>query len=110
MSNRIQRYKQAKQNRIEGKYNGAPLFYSFPRLGEIIPVISKGKQLMILGGSGSGKSQTWLGMVLLPVYNLIKNYNYKAKFHIFLLEDPIELFEDRLFCRMLYIKSIKRLK
>lgn len=45
----------------------------------------------------------------MPIYNLIKNVNYKAKFHIFLLEDPRELFEDRLFCRVLYLKSGKKL-
>ena len=108
MSNRIDRYKKAKQDRIEGKYNGAPLFYSFPRLGELVPVIPKGKQMMFLGGSGVGKSQSWVGMVLLPVYQLIKTKGYKARFHIFLLEDPIELLEDRLFCRVLYIQSSKK--
>ena len=108
MNNRIKRYQLAKQLRKEGKYNGAPLFYSFPRLGKLIPVIPKGKQIMLLGGSGIGKSQLWIGLILLPVYNLIKNYKYKAKFHIFLLEDPIELFEDRLFCRILHIVSKKK--
>lgn len=54
MSKRINRYKQAKQDRLDGKYSGAPLFYSFPRLGTYVPVIPKGKQLMLLGGSGVG--------------------------------------------------------
>jgi len=110
MSKRIERYKKAKQDRLEGKYNGAPLFYHFPRLGSYIPTIPKGRQLMFLGGSGVGKSQSWIGMVLLPVYDLIKNYNYKAKFHIFLLEDEKELFEDRLFCRILYAISGKKVE
>jgi len=110
MSNRLDRYKQAKQDRLAGKYNGAPLFYTFPRLGEYVPVIPRGKQLMILGGSGTGKSQSWIGLVLMPIYNLIKNKNYKAHFHIFLLEDPLELFEDRLFCRVLYLKSSKKIQ
>lgn len=108
MSRRIERYQQAKQERLLGRYNGAPLYYSFPRLGKLIPVIPKGKQIMLLGGSGTGKSQSWIGLCLLPVYNLIKTKNYKAKFHIFLLEDPIELFEDRLFCRVLYVRSNKK--
>lgn len=108
MSNRIQRYKQAKQDRLDGKYNGAPFYHSFPRLGKMVPVIPKGKQLMLLGGSGVGKTQSWIGLILLPVYILIKNFNYKAKFHIFLLEDPIELFEDRLFSRILYTVSDKK--
>jgi len=110
MSERLQRYKQAKQDRLTGKYNGAPLFYTFPRLGEYVPVVPRGKQLMILGGSGTGKSQSWIGLMLMPVYNLIKNKNYKAHFHIFLLEDPLELFEDRLFCRVLYLKSGKKIQ
>lgn len=108
MSERVERYKQAKQDRIDGKFNGAPLFFSFPRLGELLPVIPKGKEIMLLGGSGVGKSQSWIGLILMPIYNLIKNKNYKAKFHIFLLEDPKELFEDRLFCRVLYLKSGKK--
>lgn len=45
----------------------------------------------------------------MPVYKLIKKYNYKAKFHIFLLEDPVELFEDRIFCRVLFIKSGRKI-
>lgn len=110
MSERLLRYKKAKQDRLEGKYNGAPLFFTFPRLAEYIPVIPRGKQLMILGGSGTGKSQSWVGLVLMPIYNLIKNKNYKAHFHIFLLEDPLELLEDRLFCRVLYLKSGKKIQ
>lgn len=108
MSNRIERYKEAKENRLAGKYNGAPLFYSFPRLGEVVPIIPRGRQIMTLGGSGTGKSQSWIGLCLLPVYNLIKNHGYKAKFHIFLLEDSKELLEDRLFSRVLYMKSGKQ--
>jgi len=110
MSERLERYRKAKQDRLEGKFNGAPLFYSFPRLGEDVPVVPRGKQLMILGGSGTGKSQSWIGLVLMPIYNLIKNKGYKAKFHVFLLEDPLELFEDRLFCRVLYLKSGKKIQ
>ena len=108
-SERLERYRKAKQDRIDGKFNGAPLFFSFPRLGELVPVIPKGRQLMFLGGSGSGKSQLWIGLILMPIYNLIKNKGYKAKFHIFLLEDTKELLEDRLFCRVLYLRSGKKL-
>jgi hypothetical protein len=46
----------------------------------------------------------------MPIYNLIKNNGYKDKFHIFLLEDPIELLEDRLFCRVIYMLSGKKIK
>jgi hypothetical protein len=53
-SERLERYRRAKQDRIDGKFNGAPLFFSFPRLGELLPVIPKGKQIMLLGGSGVG--------------------------------------------------------
>ena len=110
MSERIDRYKRAKKERLEGKFNGAPLYYSFPRLGEVVPVLPKGKQIMFLGGSGVGKSNMWVGTILMPIYNLIKNYGYKAKFHIFLLEDPKELLEDRLFCRVLYMMSKKKIE
>ena len=54
MSERLARYKQAKENRLAGKYNGAPLFDSFPRLGEIVPVIPRGMQIMTLAGNGVG--------------------------------------------------------
>lgn len=99
---RLERYKQFRQNRLDGKFNGAPFFHSFPRLGKIVPSIPRGMQLMILAGNGVGKSMGGIALIIMTVYNLIKNHNYKAKFHIFLLEDPIELFEDRIFCRILY--------
>lgn len=104
MSDRIKRYKKAKENRLAGKYNGAPLFHSFPRLGSIVPAIPRGMQIMTLAGNGVGKSQSVIGLTIIPVYKLIKLHNYKAKFYIFLLEDPIELFEDRLFCAVMFHK------
>lgn len=57
---------------------------------------------MTLGGTGSGKSQSWLGLGLMPIYDLIKTKNYKAHFYIFLLEDSVTMFEDRLFSACLY--------
>lgn len=104
MSDRLARYTKAREDRLQGKYNGAPLYFDFPRLGSIVPVIEKGRQIMILGGSGSGKSQSWVSLILLPIYSLIKTKGYKAKFFIYLLEDTKELLEDRLFCRILYTK------
>lgn len=104
MSSRIQRYKQAKADRLAGKYNGAPFYHSFPRLGNIVPAIPKAMQIMTLAGSGVGKSQSVIGLGVMTVYSLIKSHNYKAKMYIFLLEDPKELFEDRLFCRIMFSK------
>lgn len=101
MSSPVVRYRAAKQRRLDGKYNGAPLFYSFPRFGELVPAIPRGCQVMLLAGSGTGKSQSIIGLLIMPVYKLIKEYNYKAEFLIFLLEDPRERFEDRLFSRVL---------
>lgn len=102
--NRLERYKKAKQDRIDGKFNGAPLYHSFPRLGSVVPAIPRGMQLMLLAGNGVGKSQGVIGLFIIPIYRLIKKFNYKAKLHIFLLEDPVELFEDRLFCAVMYLK------
>lgn len=104
MSERLERYRKAKQNRLDGKFNGAPLYHSFPRLGSIVPAIPRGMQLMLLAGNGVGKSQGVIGLFIIPIYRLIKKFNYKAKLYIFLLEDPIELFEDRLFCAVMYLK------
>lgn len=100
----INRYKELKQQRLNGKFNGAPLFYSFPLLGSLIPVISKGNQIMTIAGSGVGKSQSWIGLYLLPFYKLAKQVNYKIKFIIFLLEDPKTLLIDRLFCHVFKTK------
>jgi len=104
VSERLERYKKAKQDRLDGKFNGAPLYHSFPRLGEVVPAIPRGMQLMLLAGNGVGKSQGVIGLFVISVYRLIKKYNYKAKLYIFLLEDPATLFEDRLFCAVMYLK------
>lgn len=104
MSGRLERYKLAKDNRLAGKFNGAPIFHKFPRLGKIVPTIPKGKQIMTLAGNGIGKSQSVIGITIMTIYNIIKTKGYKAHFYIALLEDPIELFEDRLFCHVLYDK------
>ena len=104
MSKRLERYREAKQNRLGGKYNGAPFFHSFPRLGQIIPSLMKGTQVLTIAGSGVGKSNSMIGIGIMTIYNLIKNHSYKAKMFIFLLEDQIELLEDRLFCRIMYTR------
>lgn len=96
-----EKYLKAEEDKKNGVYDGAPWYVSFPRMGELLPVISKGEQIMLLAGSGLGKSQSFIGLVLLPVYRLIKLINYKVKFYIFLLEDPESLFRDRLFSRIL---------
>lgn len=104
MSERLARYNKAREDRIAGKYNGAPLYLDFPRLGTVLPAIPRSSQIMLLGGSGIGKSQSWVGLILMPVYSLIKLHGYKAKFFIYLLEDSITMLEDRLFSRILYTK------
>lgn len=101
---RLERYAKAKADRLAGKYNGAPFYHYFPRLGKILPTIPRGKQIMVLGGSGSGKSHMWVGFYLITIYKLIKFKGYKAKMFIALLEDPIEMFEDRIFCAMMFLK------
>lgn len=104
MSKRLDRYKEGKENRLAGKFNGAPLFHAFKRLSTIVPAIPKGMQVMTLAGNGVGKSQSVIGISIMPIYSLIKKHGYKAKFYIFLLEDPITLFEDRLFCHVMNVK------
>ena len=55
MSERLARYAKAREDRLAGKYNGAPLYFDFPRLGKVLPAIPKSSQIMLLGGSGIGK-------------------------------------------------------
>lgn len=100
--NILQRFAEKRKNRENGIYNGAPLFLSFPYLGQSIPSIDKGAQIMTVGGTGSGKSQSWMGLGLIPIYDMIKKVNYKAHFYIVLLEDSYEMFEERLFSACLY--------
>ena len=68
MSNPIERYREAKKRRLEGKFNGAPLFHSFPRLGTLIPAIPRGSQVMLLAGSGTGIG---IYFVILNIYYVI---------------------------------------
>jgi len=96
------KYKKYKQDRLNGIYHGAPLFKAFPRFGKLFPILPRAKQICILGGAGSGKSNFWIGFILFPIYELIKNEGYKAKFHIYLLEDDLEFLEDRLMSGVLY--------
>lgn len=65
MSSPVVRYRAAKQRRLDGKYNGAPLFYSFPRFGELVPAIPRGCQVMLLAGSGTGVG---IYFVILNIY------------------------------------------
>lgn len=101
---RVQFYKQSKENREQGIYNGIPIYKIFPRFGTLIPTFSKGDQMLIVASNGIGKSQFWIGMVLYPTYKLIKKEGIKVKFIIFLLEDTVEMLIDRLFSMVLFDK------
>jgi hypothetical protein len=94
---RYNAYLANKKLREEGHYIGVPLFKKFPRLANYFPTIPKSTQIMLTAGSGVGKTQSWIGLLLLPTYELIKEEGIKVKFLINLLEDPIELFIDRLY-------------
>ena len=92
---------------LEGKLVGLPWYHTFPRLGNYIPVIPFGTQIMFTANSGVGKSNSWLGMILFTHYKLKKillNNTYKVKFVITLLEDTKEMLINRLFCMILYDK------
>ena len=89
-----------KERRELGKLNGLPWHLVFPRLGEIIPVLPKGIQIMFTANSGIGKSHTWLGMIVYSVYKIKKTHpelDMRIKFLIVLLEDTKEMFITRLF-------------
>lgn len=98
-------YLQEKANRAEGKVNGIPWFHIFPKLGSIIPSIPKGYPILWTANSGIGKTQTWIGIIVMTIYKLKKYHpelNLKIKLIIALLEDSKEMFIDRLFSMLLF--------
>jgi len=100
-----------KQKVLEGKLVGLPLYESFPKLGQFIPVIPPAIQVMITAGSGVGKSNSWIGLLLLTVYKLKKKHpknNYKFRFLISLLEDSKEDFIAKLYSAVILHKFNKR--
>jgi len=100
-------FKENKQKVLSGKLVGLPLYEVFPRLGSYIPVIPPAIQLMITAGSGVGKSNSWVGMILLTVYKLKRKYptkELKFRFIIALLEDTKEDFISRLYSAIILIK------
>lgn len=48
-------YLQEKKDREVGKLNGIPWFYTFPKLGKVIPTIPKGYPILWTANSGVGK-------------------------------------------------------
>ena len=99
---------QEKSNlRKSGKYDGIPLWESFPRLGEFLPSIPKGRMLMISANSGIGKTQAWKGIFLTTLIDFVEthqNCGFKPKFLLFLLEETRDEFIDSLLSIMLYRK------
>jgi hypothetical protein len=97
-------YLQERDNKIEGRLNGIPLFYTFPKLGSIVHSIPKGYPILWTANSGIGKTTSWIGIILYSIYKLKRDYpelNIKVKLIIALLEDTKEMFIDRLFCMFL---------
>jgi hypothetical protein len=98
-------YLQRKVDREVGKVNGIPWFYTFPKLGKIIPSLPKGYPILWTANSGVGKTQSWIGIFLFTIYKLKKEHpelKLKIKLVIALLEDTKEMFIDRLFTMLLF--------
>ena len=96
-----------KEKLLSGKHVGLPLYHTFPRLAQFIPVIPPATQVMITANSGVGKSHSWIGIILLTLYKLKKAFptqEFKFKFLISLLEDSKEDFISRLYASILLIK------
>src|SRR5574344_1715628 len=94
-----ERFLENKQKVLEGKLVGLPIYESFPRLGQFIPVIPPAIQIMFTANSGVGKSNSWIGIILLTVYKLKKKHpdrEFKFRFLISLLEDSKEDFIAKL--------------
>jgi len=84
---------------------GIPWNIVFPKLGSVVPVIPKGYQILWTAGSGIGKTQTWIGVVMYSIYKIKKYHpevNLKTKIIVALLEDTKEMFIDRLYSMILY--------
>lgn len=104
---RKQYYLQRREDNEKGIVKGIPWGLVFPKLGSILPVIPPGYQMMLTAGSGIGKTQTWIGLVLYSIYKLRKEHpdiKLKIKLIIALLEDTKEMFIDRLYSMLLFDK------
>jgi len=98
-------YLKEKENKDNGFLNGIPLYYTFPKLGKIIPSIPKGYPILMTANSGIGKTNTWIGIFLYTSYKLKKDHpelNLKIKLVIALLEDTKEMFIDRLYSMLFF--------
>jgi hypothetical protein len=98
-------YLEELKNREEGKLNGIPLFYSFPKLGSVIKTIPRGYPMLWSGNSGTGKTQSWIGIFVYNIYNMKRNHpelNLNVKLLIVLLEDTKEMFIDRLYSMLFW--------
>ena len=99
---RKEQYLKNLEIRNSNNFIGVPLYKTFPRFGQYIPALPLATQIMITANSGVGKTQSWIGIILLPTYQLIKQDGLKIKFLISLLEDTIDLFIDRLYAAVLF--------
>jgi hypothetical protein len=96
-----------KQKVLNGKLVGLPWYEMFPRLGAHIPVLPPATQIMFTGNSGTGKSHSWIGTILLTLYRLKKKYpdrEFPIRFLISLLEDSKEDLITRLFSAIMLLK------
>lgn len=92
------------EEKKEGIVRGIPLYHTFPKLASIIPVIPPGYQVLWTGNSGTGKTQTWMGIILYSVYKAkkMKLNDTRTILVITLLEDTKEMFIDRLYSMFFY--------
>lgn len=90
--------------RKKGIIRGIPLGHTFPKLASIFPVIPPGYQILWTAGSGIGKTQTWMGIVLYSIYKQrkLKLSDTRTILVITLLEDTKEMFIDRLYSLFFY--------
>lgn len=96
-----------KEKVLSGKHVGLPLDKSFPKLARFIPVIPPATQIMLTSNSGIGKTHSWIGMVLLTLYKLIRtnpDRKFKFRFVIALLEDSKEMLITRLYASILLLE------
>lgn len=104
---RKQYYLKRREENETGIVRGIPWGLIFPKLGSILPVIPPAYQMLLTAGSGIGKTQVWMGLILYSIYKLKKKFpdiKLKVKLIIILLEDTKETFIDRLYSMLLFDK------
>ncbi len=95
----IDKIKNNKKLRDEGKFLGIPMFEIFPKLEEELPSIPPGSMILVSAATGIGKSK-FARYLVKAIYTLYKNYlssgkdpGFEPEFLVFLTEESKDEFK-----------------